>query len=228
MQGGCDFSASGCAFGVSSVWKAAKVVGGMNQSVRAGGWQRQAGLGMAGEAEGLSRALADCAAGRQAGVAAILASEGRQLLGVARRILGRDDLAEEALQDAMVLIWRRAGQFRREAGSARGWIYAVLRNRCLNILRDGRRLTTMDPADLAAVQEARQGIVPVEGWEILAGQSKLRDCLGGLDGQSRQAILLAHVAGFSHGEIAARQDMPLGTIKSLIRRGLAALKECLS
>jgi RNA polymerase sigma-70 factor, ECF subfamily len=183
---------------------------------------------MAGETEGLQGALAECAAGRAGGISAILAAEGRQLLGVARRILQREDLAEEALQDAMVLIWRKAGQYRRETGSARGWIYAVLRNRCLNILRDGKRLSLMDPADLAAVQEARQEIVPVEGWELLAGQSKLRDCLGGLDGQSRQAILLAHVAGFSHGEIAARQDMPLGTIKSLIRRGLAALKECLT
>ena len=71
-------------------------------------------------AQGLQRALADCAAGRQAGVAAILASEGGALLGVARRMLRRDDLAEEAVQDAMVLIWRRAGQFRRETGSARG------------------------------------------------------------------------------------------------------------
>ncbi len=176
----------------------------------------------------LRAALFDCAAGREAGLDVIVQSEGRQLLGVAHRMLRRHDLAEEALQDAMVQIWRKAGQFRPETGSARGWIYAILRNRCLNILRDGKRLSLLSPADLAAVQEARQQIVPVEGWEILAGPTKLRDCLEGLDSPSRQTILLAHVAGYSHGEIAAQQDVPLGTVKSLIRRGLIALKECLS
>jgi RNA polymerase sigma-70 factor (ECF subfamily) len=176
----------------------------------------------------LLRALADCAAGRGAGVDAILASEGGQLLGVAHRILGRRDLAEEALQDAMLQIWRKAKQFDVKAGSARGWIYAILRNRCLNILRDGKRLSTLPPDELAMLQESRQRIVPVEGWEILAGPSRIRDCLVGLDSQSRHIILLAHVAGFSHAEISTRQDVPLGTIKSLIRRGLQALKECLT
>ncbi|MGY9046162.1 hypothetical protein P775_09110 [Puniceibacterium antarcticum] len=176
----------------------------------------------------LRQALADCAAGQEDGLAVILDIEGGQLLGVAQRILGRADLAEEALQDAMVQVWRKAANHRQSDGSARGWIYAILRNRCLNILRDGRRLSILAPADLALVQEARQQIVPAENWEILSGPGKLRHCLSGLDGQSRQFILLAYVAGFSHGEIAARQDVPLGTAKSLIRRGLSALKECLS
>jgi len=176
----------------------------------------------------LFRAIADCTAGKGAGVDAILASEGAQLLGVAQRILGRRDLAEEALQDAMLQVWRKAKQFDAQAGSARGWIYAILRNRCLNILRDGKRLSTLPPDELVSMLEARQGIVPEEGWEILAGPSRIRDCLSGLDSQSRHIILLAHVAGFSHAEISTRQDVPLGTIKSLIRRGLQALKECLT
>ncbi|MBU2357474.1 MAG: sigma-70 family RNA polymerase sigma factor [Alphaproteobacteria bacterium] len=176
----------------------------------------------------LKAALTACAAGDQAGVDTILGVEGPQLLGLAHRILGRRDLAEEALQDAMVQVWRKAAQFDAASGSARGWIYAILRNRCLNILRDRKRLSILDPGDLATLQEGRQRIVPEEGWEILAGPSRIRDCLHGLDQPSRHAILLAHVAGFTHAEIADRQDVPLGTIKSLIRRGLHALKECLT
>jgi RNA polymerase sigma-70 factor (ECF subfamily) len=168
------------------------------------------------------------AAGQQAGINAILDSEGGQLLGIARRMLGRHDLAEDALQDAMVQVWRKAAQFDAQTGSARGWIYAILRNRCLNILRDSKRLSVLSPAELTTLQEHRQQVVPTEGWELLAGKSRLRDCLHTLDGHSRHAILLAHVAGFSHAEISTRQDVPLGTIKSLIRRGLLALKECLS
>ncbi|MGP9803379.1 sigma-70 family RNA polymerase sigma factor [Paracoccus sp. NSM] len=176
----------------------------------------------------LAGALADCAAGRARGIDRILSVEGAQLRGVARRMLGRDDLADEALQDAMVLIWRKAAQQAGGAGSARGWIYAVLRNRCLTILRDGSRLASLPPEELTRLQEARQDLVPDEGWRLLAGPGRLGDCLQALDDHSRRAILMAHVAGFSHGEISARQGVPLGTTKSWIRRGLASLKECLS
>lgn len=176
----------------------------------------------------LEQAVRACAQGRSEGIDTILTLEGPQLLGVAHRILGRHDLAEEALQDAMVQIWRKADQQKGASGSARGWIYAVLRNRCLTILRDGRRLSSLSPDDLTRLQEARQDAVPDEGWRLLAGPGRLGDCLDTLDDPSRQAILLAHVAGYSHGEISARQGVPLGTAKSWIRRGLAALRECLS
>lgn len=177
----------------------------------------------------LEQALAACAEGRPQGIDTILDLEGAQLLGVARRILTRHDLAEEALQDAMVQIWRNAAQQRQGEGSARGWIYAVLRNRCLTILRDGRRLASLSPDDLTRMQEARQDLVPPDdGWRLLAGTERLGDCLDALDDPSRRAILLAHVAGYSHGEISARQGVPLGTAKSWIRRGLASLRECLS
>ncbi|SEQ40141.1 RNA polymerase sigma-70 factor, ECF subfamily [Loktanella sp. DSM 29012] len=176
----------------------------------------------------LRDALKQCAAENDDGLVQILNIEGPQLLGLATRILGRRDLAEDALQDAMVQIWRKAQQFSDTSGSARGWIYAIVRNRCLNILRDGKRLSLMSPEDLATVQEARQSIEPTQDWEILASGSKLQNCLRGLDDKNREAILLAYVGGYSHGEIAAKQDVPLGTTKSWIRRGLTSLKECLA
>lgn len=181
----------------------------------------------AGSAE-LRMALGDCVAGRDSGIDTILRLEGGRMLGLARRMLGRADLAEEVLQDAMVQVWRKAGQFRAQDGSARGWIYAILRNRCLNVLRDGRRLSTLSPQDLSDLQDARQQAVPPEGWELLPGSTRLRDCLEGLDAGTRHAILLAHVGGYSHGEIAGMKAVPLGTAKSWIRRGLVALRECLT
>lgn len=171
-------------------------------------------------------ALRACAQGEGAAIGTILEIEGGRMLGVARRMLGRADLAEEALQEAMVQIWRKAGQYR--DGSARGWIYTLLRRRCLNMLRDGRRIETLPPEDITALQDARMAAVPVEGWERLPGSGRLADCLAALDAASRQAILLAHVAGMSHGEIAGRLSVPLGTAKSWIRRGLLALRECLA
>lgn len=177
--------------------------------------------------EDLADALARCAKGDQQALRMILDQEGGKLLGVAQRMLHRRDLAEEAVQDCMVQIWRKAHQFRAGDGSARGWIFAVLRNRCLNILRDGGRLSTLSPADLTDMQDARLHAAgtAVDG---LADRVALKDCLSGLEPATRRAILLAYIGGFSHGEIAAIQSVPLGTCKSWIRRGLDLLRRCLS
>lgn len=178
-------------------------------------------------ADTIGSALEACARQDEAALKHILDVEGGRLLGVAQRMLRRRDLAEEAVQDTFVQIWRKAHQYSAEGGSARGWIYAILRNRCLSILRDGQRLSTLEPEDLAAIQDARQYLAASEAWRGLGGGA-LRDCLAQLDAPSRQSILLAYVAGFTHGEIAVIQKVPLGTAKSWVRRGLSALRGCLS
>lgn len=175
----------------------------------------------------LAKALSRCAAGDQKALRHILETEGGRMLGVAQRMLHRRDLAEEAVQDAMVQIWRKAQQFRAGEGSPRGWIFAILRNRCLNILRDGSRLSTLAPEDLTALQDARLRAADAS-WDRLGDRVALKDCLAGLEPPTRRAILLAYVGGFSHGEIAAIQAVPLGTCKSWIRRGLDILRGCLS
>ncbi len=176
----------------------------------------------------LTDALLRCARGEKPALRRILDLEGGRLLGVAQRMLRRRDLAEEAVQDAMVQIWRKASQFRAEENSAAGWIFAILHNRCLNVLRDGGRLTTLDPQVLAALQEARRETAPAEAWDALGERSALRSCLDALEPTARRSILLAYVAGFSQGELAAIQEVPLGTAKSWIRRSLLALRDCLS
>ncbi|WP_237763559.1 sigma-70 family RNA polymerase sigma factor [Falsirhodobacter sp. alg1] len=176
----------------------------------------------------VATALGVCAAGDPAGIDQIMAEEGGRLLGVARRMLGRGALAEEAVQDAMVQVWRKAAAFRGDGGSARGWVYAILRNRCLNILRDERRLSTLSHTDLSTLQDARQHVAETEAWELLPGSSRLRECLAELDARSRHAILLAYAAGYSQGEVAAFQGVPLGTAKAWIRRGLVSLRGCLT
>lgn len=181
-----------------------------------------------GGAEDLTDAILGCARGDAAALRRIFDLEGGRLLGVAQRMLRRRDLAEEAVQDTLVQIWRKSGQFRAGESSAAGWIFAILRNRCLNILREGGRLTTLDDGALAALQEARRGSAAAEAWDALGERSALRACLDALEPGARRSILLAYVAGFTHGEIAAMQDVPLGTAKSWIRRGLTALRDCLS
>src|SRR5438874_13161920 len=92
----------------------------------------------------LAAALARCAAGDRTALRVIYDSEAPRMVGIARRILFRQDLAEEAVHDAFIRIWRGAAGFDPRRGSARGWLYAVVRNRALSIHRDEHRYEASD------------------------------------------------------------------------------------
>ncbi len=170
-------------------------------------------------------ALLACAAGDRAALRVLYDSEAPRMIGVALRVLRRRALAEEAVQDAFVQIWRKAASFDPTRGDGRTWIYAILRNRALNILRGESRTDLVDdfaPMELASEEDDPETLVTK-----LSEAGALRRCLERLDGERRQAILLAYVHGLSHGELAGRMGVPLGTAKSWIRRSLGTLRECL-
>ncbi|MDP2149385.1 MAG: sigma-70 family RNA polymerase sigma factor [Hoeflea sp.] len=176
----------------------------------------------------LADALEACAKGDRAGLERIYAREAARMVTVAERILRRHDLAEEIVQEAFLQIWRKAGQYEPGRGSARGWLYAVVRNRALNALRDGAREQTTDSDSLDRLQEEAQDGLFDDIYDDLDQASRLRACLDRLDAPRRRTILMAYVSGYSHGEIAGRLKLPLGTAKAWIRRSLLALKECMA
>ena len=167
----------------------------------------------------LSAALARCAAGDRAALQMIYDSEAPRMVGVARRILFRKDLAEEAVHDAFVRIWRAAASFDPSRGSARGWLYAVVRNRALSIHRSEHRYDASDERALEIDCEDATARMPEN--------NALRRCLERLERPRRDVIILAYVHGLSHGELAGRLKVPLGTVKSWIRRSLSSLQECM-
>lgn len=171
--------------------------------------------------------LRACASGEQSALRALFESESARMIGVAARILRRRDLAEEAVQDTFVQIWRKAAQYDTSRGSALGWIYAILRNRALTILRDGAREDLTPESDLDILREAADD-TGTEAFELLHESNKLRECLERLDPSRRQSVLMSYVSGYSHGEIAGRLKVPLGTAKAWVRRGLAQLRECMA
>jgi RNA polymerase sigma-70 factor (ECF subfamily) len=178
------------------------------------------------EADESNGLMALVATGDRAALGALFSAEGGRLVAVAQRIVRRRDLAEEVVQDAFVAAWQRARQFDPTRGAARAWLTTIVRNRALNLLRDGARVEYHDGETLADMGDRD---VDAEGaFNQLADRDALRHCLGGLDGQKRRAILLCYVTGLNHGEIAALLNAPLGTVKAWIRRGVAALQECLS
>lgn len=170
-------------------------------------------------------ALIACASGNDRAFRALYDREAPKMLGVAVRLLKRQSLAEDAVHDAFVNIWNKAATFDPKAGSARGWIYTILRNRALNMLRSEGRLDHKDEFETLAATAADDD--PEAVVSGLSDASALRRCLEGLDPQRRSVLVLAYVHGLTQGELAGRLGVPLGTMKSWIRRSLLSLKECM-
>lgn len=173
----------------------------------------------------LTHLIQSCAAGERAALKQIMDTEGGRMLGVARRMLRREDLAEDAVQECFVLLWRKSHQFDAERGHAKAWIYTILRNRCLTLLRRADPETSFDPAE---TEKASDAALLETAYNRLERTHDLRICLDALDPHKRMAILSSYILGYSHGEIAGRMGAPLGTVKAWVRRGLLLLRECLS
>ena len=168
----------------------------------------------------VAAALVRCAAGERSALRVIYDIESACMVGVARRMLRRQDLAEEATQETFVRVWRSARTFDPQRGAARTWLYAILRNCALSILRDESRFTSdKDPEDSAPMTES--------ALDRLPETSALRRCLEQLETSRRAVLVLSYVHGLSHGELAGKLGVPLGTVKSWVRRSLTALQECM-
>jgi len=189
---------------------------------------RLEGRRMGNDEDELGAALRACAAGDRAGLATIYRSEAARMVTIAHRILRRHDLAEEIVQEAFLQIWNKAWQYDPSRGSARGWIFAVVRSRSLNALRDGGRVDLADAESIERLQDEGADTLYTDLFDQLDTASRLRACLARLDGLRRKTVLMAYVSGYSHGEIAGRLKLPLGTAKAWIRRSLSALRECMA
>ena len=170
--------------------------------------------------------LEACARGDRVALRALYEHESRWLLGVAQRIVRNREAAHDVLQDAFLQIWQRAGSYQRSLGSARGWVYTVVRHRALDVARrDARETPAGDDIDnYAEVREAADADAALPAIDA----HSLARCLEELDERKRTCVVHAFVDGYTHEQIAKRLSSPVGTVKSWIRRGLISLKECLS
>lgn len=171
-------------------------------------------------------ALQACARGERFALRALYEREARWLLGVAMRIVRDRERAEDVLHDAFLQVWDHAASFEPALGSARGWIYTVVRHAALKALREPARLQAVDVAELTALSDAQQQAADDDDRALDA--DSLERCLQRLEAPRRACVVHAFVDGYTHEQIAERLNTPLGTVKSWIRRSLASLKECLS
>lgn len=149
-----------------------------------------------------------------------------RLLGQSMRIVRDRAAAEDVLQDAFVTIWQRAGTFDPDRSAASTWMTTIVRNRSLDRLRArGRHAPCGENCTAGESIESAPDPAPgPEAAHALAQETgRVERVLGALPGHQRQVLALAYWHGFSHAEIARRLDLPLGTVKSWIRRALAAL-----
>jgi RNA polymerase sigma-70 factor (ECF subfamily) len=166
-------------------------------------------------------ALLECAAGREAAVAGIYQHERSRLRGVVRRIVRNRSDVEDVIHDAFVHILKDARSFNPKRGSARSWIYQIVRNTALKSCRKVGREVAVDGEKLVAIQDSNQMLSEPRTAEYAA----LRGCLEALEPQRRASLILAIIDGQTHAEIAGFLGVPLGTVKSWIRRELVALRE---
>ncbi|MFT6386685.1 MAG: RNA polymerase sigma-70 factor (ECF subfamily) [Cellvibrionaceae bacterium] len=145
-----------------------------------------------------------------------------KLLGIIIRIIHDRYEAEECLQEVFVKIWKQADKYS-GAGSAWGWLCVLTRNAALDQLRRLRAHPHISTDD-----DDNSLLSTLFNEEDLNQEHSIRSCLSRLKEQPRQAILLSFIHGYSHGELSAQLNTPLGTIKAWVRRGLQELKTCLA
>jgi RNA polymerase sigma-70 factor (ECF subfamily) len=185
---------------------------------------------MPAEADRLSTGLTDaelisrCAAQDRAAFRSLYAAWSGRLHGVAMRITRDPSLAADATHDAFVQVWQQAGRFDPAKGEAGAWLMTLARYRALDMVRRrGREVLGHEPAEAADVAP--------DALDLLmsaADGGALHRCMELLSAERRQLVIMAFVEGFSHSQLAARKNLPIGTVKSWIRRSLLGLKECLA
>jgi RNA polymerase sigma-70 factor (ECF subfamily) len=171
--------------------------------------------------------LARCALRDQAAFADLYRVSCAKLFAVAARILRRDDLAEEALQDSFVNIWNHCTDYRADLAAPMTWMTSIVRNRALDLKRRPTLEVSGDDSDAWVEAFADDAPGPLESLAEASVARRLRDCLSQIDARQRQAITLAFMHGLTHAELSGHMQVPLGTIKTSIRRGMSRLKGCL-
>jgi RNA polymerase sigma-70 factor (ECF subfamily) len=190
---------------------------------------------MASDAHSLEQLLTLAAQGNHACFADIYKRTHEHLFGVAVRILGQGQVAEDALQEAYVSIWKNAASYKTEVGGQTlqpmTWLIAIVRNKALDAYRARARrkesdlpeadVDTPDMADSSAASAAHL-------LELAVQKLHIEGCMSELSGSQRQSLALAYYQGLSHSEVAAQMGAPLGSVKAWVRRGLEKLKHCLA
>lgn len=153
----------------------------------------------------------------------------RILYSLAYRMVADHQVAEDLLQDAFLAVWRRATSYSPQAGAARSWLFSIMHHRTIDYLRKVRRQSAIQEAPLEEV-EFNESVASPDTWDEAwqsVKSSHVRAALMNIPTEQRLVIELAYFQGWTHTEIAAGTQIPLGTVKARMRLGLMHLKKIL-
>jgi RNA polymerase sigma factor (sigma-70 family) len=154
-----------------------------------------------------------------------------KMLGIAMRIIGNREQAEDILQDAYLKIWRIAEDYRQSLSPPIAWMGIIVRSRALDVMRKNateRHLqgTDIDEDGIPTIDEAADN--PMDTALASEQAWALHECLKKIDAKPREVLVQAYFKDLSHGELATQLSLPLGTVKTWIRRSLEQLRTCLA
>lgn len=153
-----------------------------------------------------------------------------KLFGFALRILHKQELAEEALQDGFIAIWNNASSYQPHLAAPMTWMATIVRNKAFDLLRRNNDTVEIDADQFdSEVMNALQDpqATPIEALQMSGDARELAHCMSALEGVHRQVVALAYYHDMSHSEVAQQMSLPIGTVKTWIRRSLERLRTCL-
>lgn len=166
-----------------------------------------------------------CTMGNQSAFAELYELTSSKLFGVVLRIVHREDIAQDVLQEAYVKIWHNANAYHQDKGTVITWMISIARYRALDALRRRKHDAHHDDID-EAYDLSSDAPGPLQQSIVAFDSKRLGGCMKQLKDKQAESIQMAYFYGMTHEEIGANLDTPLGTVKSWIRRGLISLKEC--
>lgn len=169
--------------------------------------------------------MAAVAKGDEAAFERLYAATCGKLYGVVLRILRRQDLAEQVVQETYVQVWNSAGQFNPAATSPVTWMTAIARNRAIELARKTHETSIEE--ETGATDAAADSPDPLARREMTAELKRLLGCIGHLEPDRQKLVLLAYYNGWSRAQLAAKFAAPLNTIKVWLRRSVLDIRECL-
>jgi RNA polymerase sigma factor (sigma-70 family) len=146
--------------------------------------------------------------------------------GLASRICGDKDLAEDVVQEAFLSIWRRPDSYKPERGSVAAYILGAVHHKAVDAVRHEEAVKRREHA-AGGPDEASHDDIAEEGW-LLVLRDQVRSAVDKLSDVQRQALELAYFEGLTYSEVAKRLEIPLGTAKTRLRDGMIKLRNVLS
>ena len=154
-----------------------------------------------------------------------------KLYGVAVRVVGNREWAEDVLQEAFLNIWRIAGDYKATLSPPMAWMGLIVRSRGLDFLRrraSDRADLMQELDDVLSDTVAGDSPNPMDTTQASEQAWALHQCLDKLESKQREVVSLAYLRDLSHSELAEQLKLPLGTVKTWIRRGLEQLRGCMA